>query len=126
MRHPALRVTREFLFRNERFYCKFIVNFDKNFEKFDFFTFFIFSIFEISKNVKNFVRIFDLAITYRRTRDPHQIDRCKKLSPEINSDRNLNGWSLIKNSLFKRNGTNMLQAPQIQTFLTPYSSSSRG
>ena len=74
----------------------------------------------------SFFRIFDLAITYRRTRDPHQIHRSKKLSPEINSDQNLNVWSLIKNSLFKRKCINMLQALRMHTFLTPYYSSSRG
>ena len=76
--------------------------------------------------MQNFLRIFDRAITYRRTRDPHQIHRSKKLSPEINSDQNLNGRSLIKNSLFKRKCTNMLQALRMHTFLTPYYSSSRG
>ena len=89
------------------------------------FSFFIFFNF-FSKKIENFLRIFDLAITYRRTRDPHQIHRSKKLSPEINSDQNLNGRSLIKNSLFKRKCTNMLQALRMHTFLTPYYSSSRG
>ena len=97
---------------------KFSIKFDKIFN-FSFFS-------NFSKNVQNFVRIFDLAITYRRTRDPHQIHRSKKLSPEINSDQNLNGRSLIKNSPFKRKCTNMLQALRMHTFLTPYYSSSRG
>ena len=114
-----------FLFRNGRFYNKFTVKFDKKFEKFHFFTFFIFSIF-FSKNVQNFLRIFDLAITYRRTRDPHQIHRSKKLSPEINSDQNLNGRSLIKNWRFQRKTINMSQALRMHTFLTSYYSSSRG
>ena len=102
-------------------YCKFWWKI-KIFNFFIFFTFFIF----FSKNVKKFVRIFDLAITYRRTRDPRQINHSEKLSPNINSNRNLSGWSLIKNWHFKRKNINMLQALWMQTFLTPYYSSSRG
>ena len=89
---------------------------------FSFFSLFSF----LSKNVKKFVRIFDLALTYRRTRDPRQINHSAKLSPEINSNRNLSGWSLIKNWHFKQKNINMLQALWMQTFLTPYYSSSRG
>ena len=93
--------------------------------KISIFSFFsLFSFF--SKNVKKFVRIFDLAITYRRTRDPRQINHSEKLSPNINSNRNLSGWSLIKNWHFKRKNINMSQALWMQTFLTPYYSSSRG
>ena len=93
MRHPALRVTvTKNLFKINVFLrssLKFSIKFDKNS---------IFSLFSLfSKICENFVRIFDLAIMYRRTRDPHQIHRSKKLSPKINSDQNLNGWSLIKN-----------------------------
>ena len=60
-----------------------------------------------SKNVQTFVRIFDLAITYRRTRDPRQINHSKKFSPEINSDQNLNGWSRLKISTFTSKGPKM-------------------
>ena len=94
--------------------------------KISIFSFFSLFSFFFSKNVKKFVRIFDLAITYRRTRDPRQINHSKKLSPNVNSNRNLSGWSLIKNWHFKRKSTNMLQALWMQTFLTPYYSSSRG
>ena len=94
--------------------------------KISIFSFFSLFSFFFSKNVKKFVRIFDLAITYRRTRDPRQINHSEKLSPNINSNRNLSGWSLIKNWHFKRKNINMSQALWMQTFLTPYYSSSRG
>ena len=125
MSHPALRVTRmKNWFSIERFLLIFLSIFNQIHEKSIFFTFFTFFIF-FSKNVKKFVRIFDLAITYRRTRDPRQINHSKKLFPNINSNRNLSGWSLIKNWHFKRKSINMLQALWMQTFLTPYYSSSR-
>ena len=79
-----------------------------------------------SKNVQTFLCTFDLAITYRQTRDPRQINHSEKFSPEINSDQNLNVWSLIKNWRFQRKNINMSQALRMHTFLTPYYSSSRG
>ena len=98
MSHPALRVTRmKNRFSIERFLLIFLSIFHQIHEKSIFFHFFFLFSFFFSKNVKKFVRIFDLAITYRRTRDPRQINHSEKLSPEINSNRNLSGWSLIKN-----------------------------
>ena len=107
-------------------FCWFFLAFSIRFMKNQFFSLFSLFSFFFSKNVKKFVRIFDLAITYRRTRDPQQINHSEKLSPNINSNRNLSGWSLIKNSHFRRKFTDMSQALWMQTFLTPYYSSSRG
>ena len=92
--YPALRVTRidfhlkinDFL----RFSYKFSIKFTKN----NFFSIFQF----FSKNVQNFVRAKDLAIIYRPRRYLAQNHRWNLLYPKINSDRNLNGWSRVKNS----------------------------
>ena len=77
MSHPALRVTRmKNRFSIERFLLIYLSLFNQIHEKSIFFHFFHFFQF-FSKNVKKFVRIFDLAITYRRTRDPGKLTTAK-------------------------------------------------
>ena len=58
--------------------------------------FFIFFQF-FRKFVLTFVRIFDLAITYRPQMSIAQIDRLNETSPEMHSNRKSNGWSSVKN-----------------------------
>ena len=79
MKHPALRVTSiKKLFKINRFYGEFALKIDEIFEIFNFYIFLFFS-----KIPSTFVRIFDLAITYRPEMLVAQIDRLNELVPEM-------------------------------------------
>ena len=74
----------------------------------------IFSIFHFfSKNVQNFVTAKDLAIIYRPRRYLAQNHRWNLLYPKIKSDRNLNGWSRVKNSHVHWKGPDLSPALRI-------------
>ena len=67
----------------------------------------------LAKILCTFVRIFRLAITYRRLRDLSQKIRLISKSPKMIFKKFSCGWSSIKNSLFYQFPTNMSQAPRI-------------
>ena len=116
MSYPALRVTRINFHLKISVFFSFSLKFSMKFIENQIFS--NFSIF--SKNVQNFVRTFDPAIIYRPRRYLAQNHRWNLLYPEIKSDRNLNVWSRVKNSIVYNNSINMSQVLRINICLTPY------
>ena len=80
-------------------------NFQSNLWKFWFFYFFHF----FRKKFRNFVRDFDLDITYGRFQDLAHDLRSDPKSPENKLSEKSTVWSLIKNWNFNANGPKMLQ-----------------
>ena len=107
--YPALRVTRIHFHLKINDFLSFSLTFSMKFIENQIFS--IFSIF--SKNVQNFVTAKDLAIIYRPRRYLAQNHRWNLLYPEIKSDRNLNGWSRVKNSHLHSKGPDLLPALRI-------------
>ena len=116
MRHPALRVTViNFFLKLIAFYVNLLIKLMKISKKSIFSNFRIFTFF-----CSIYVRVFDLAISYRPKPDLAQIIKHTLLFPEIHSNWNLSVWSKVKNSIFYQNATNMSPAFRIVIFLTPY------